>query len=522
MSEPGGAGEFAELAQFALDERSVRLLKARYCEENQVVILGVVDARGSGPVTVGMLDPDPALVAEISRFLSRPVRPVRLNAWEIRRALDVGYGREEAVARDGGLSLRLGPVEELTFDPAAPIPLLIDEILGRAVELGASDVHVESYEGDVDVRLRLDGVLRQVATALSRDNIHAAIARLKVLADLDVAERRKAQDGRIRAVFADRAGRERPVDFRLSVVPGPAGEDAVLRVLDSGRPAVGLTELGFPDAMLATFERMIASPEGLILVTGPTGSGKTTTLYAALHRINTPANKILTVEDPIEYFFPKVNQKQVSPAMGFADYARAFMRQNPDVILIGEIRDEQTADVALRAAQTGHLVFSTLHTNDAVRTLARLEVLGVDRNLIAGTLLGALSQRLLRRLCPHCRAEAPAEESEAERLGLAPGGTWFRARGCDACAGTGYRGRIGCFELFRMDEEIADLITTGAPVHRVRQAAIQKGMPTLLGDALAKAEAGETSLAEILRAVPYRLLEGERGMGGVDARRGQE
>ena len=517
MPGPGGAGEFAELARFEIDERSVRLLRARYCEENQVVVLGVVDPLGTDPVTVGMLDPAPARVAEVARHLGRSVRPVQLNAWEIRRALDVGHGREAAVGREGGLSLRLGPVRDFTFDPEAPVPLLIDEILGRAVALGASDVHVESYEQDVDVRLRLDGVLHQVATGLSRDNVQAAVARLKVLADLDVAERRKAQDGRIRAVYTDRDGRdggdnrERPIDFRLSVVPGPVGEDAVLRVLDSGKPVVGLEALGFPAAARAEFERMIASPEGLILVTGPTGSGKTTTLYAALHRINTATNKILTVEDPIEYFFPKINQKQVTPAMGFADFARSFMRQNPDVILIGEIRDEETAGVALRAAQTGHLVLSTLHTNDAVRTVPRLGVLGVDLNLLAGTLLGALAQRLLRRLCPHCRYEAPAAEGEATRLGISPGGAWFRARGCEACAGTGHRGRIGCFELFRMDEELAEILAAGAPIHRLRQEAIARGMQSLLADALAKARAGEVSLAEILRAVPYRILEAERG-----------
>ena len=261
--------------------------------------------------------------------------------------------------------------------------------------------------------------------------------------------------------------------------------------------------------MRSTLERLIASPEGMLLVTGPTGSGKTTTLYAAIHHINTPENKILTAEDPIEYYFPKTNQKQVSEQMSFADYARAFLRQNPDVILIGEVRDEETADAAVRAAQTGHLVLSTLHTGDAVLTVARLRTLGIDPPLIAGCLLGSLSQRLLRRLCEHCRAEAAPDENEARRLGLNPGDRGFcRPVGCEACAGTGFRGRLGIYELFVPDEELADQIAHGEPANRLRAAARDRGMRTLLDDALAKARAGLVPLSEILRAVPYRMLEG--------------
>src|SRR3954451_6027776 len=285
-----------------------------------------------------------SLVREISERLGRPVRPVPLNDWEIRRAIDLGWG-EAGPGIDAG-SLLLRPVPAFTFAAGAPVPELLDEIIGRAVELGASDIHIESYDQDVDVRFRIDGALRQIATALACDNVTAVIARLKVLGGLDIAERRRAQDGRIQAV--DRGGepsgtrKPRAVDFRLSVVPGPFGEDAVLRILDSAAP-LALDRLGLDDAMRSTLERLIASPEGMLLVTGPTGSGKTTTLYAALHHINTPENKILTAEDPIEYYFPKTNQKQVSEQMSFADYARAFLRQNPDVILIGEVRDEETS-----------------------------------------------------------------------------------------------------------------------------------------------------------------------------------
>jgi type II secretory ATPase GspE/PulE/Tfp pilus assembly ATPase PilB-like protein len=509
---------FFELAQMEVDGASVQLLDRDYCHAKKVVVLGKVDPNGHDPVTVGMLPPIRRIfVREISKALGRPVRPVPLNDWEIRRALSLGWG-EAGPGLDGG-ALLLRPVRAFTFASGASVPDLLDEILGRAVELGASDVHIESYENDVDVRFRIDGALRQVATSLARDNVQAVLARLKVLAGLDIAEKRRAQDGRVQAVYREHrrenrqedrrdGDRERTVDFRLSVMPGPFGEDAVLRILDSAAP-LSLDRLGLAGDMRATLERLIESPEGMLLVTGPTGSGKTTTLYAAIHHINRPDNKILTAEDPIEYYFPKTNQKQVSEQMSFAAYARAFLRQNPDVILIGEVRDEETADAAVRAAQTGHLVLSTLHTTDAVRTVSRLLTLGVDANLVAGCLLGTVSQRLLRRLCEHCRTEAAPEESEVRRLNLAAAGErFFRAAGCAACAGTGFRGRVGIYELFVPDEELADRIAHSEPVHRLRALARNKGMRTLLDDALAKARAGLIPLSEIVRAVPYRILEG--------------
>jgi type II secretory ATPase GspE/PulE/Tfp pilus assembly ATPase PilB-like protein len=509
-SAPEGPAElFNELAQHEVDERSVRILDHDLCLERRVVVLGKVDPHGSDPVKVGMLPPvKRSLVREISERLGRPVRPVPLNDWEIRRAIDLGWG-EAGPGIDAG-SLLLHAVPAFTFAIETPVPELLDEILGRAVELGASDIHIESYDQDVDVRFRVDGILRQVATALARDNIQSVLARLKILGGLDIAEHRRAQDGRIQAVYRER-GQDRSIsrgiDFRLSIVPGPFGEDAVLRILDSAAP-LALDRLGFDPGMRSTFERLITSPEGMLLVTGPTGSGKTTTLYAAIHHINTPENKILTAEDPIEYYFPKTNQKQVSEQMSFAGYARAFLRQNPDVILIGEVRDEETADAAVRAAQTGHLVLSTLHTGDAVLTISRLHTLGIEPSLIAGCFLGALSQRLLRRLCEHCRVEAAPDENETERLRLTESDRhFFQPEGCDACAGTGFRGRLGVYELFVPDEDMADLIAHGEPPNRLRAAARERGMRSLLDDALAKARAGLVPLSEILRAVPYRILE---------------
>jgi general secretion pathway protein E/type IV pilus assembly protein PilB len=496
---------FYELSQFDLHPPSVKLLGYQYCLRHSVVVLGKVDPAAKVPVTVGMLDPSHELIVnEVSSVLDRPVRPIRLNAYEIRRAVDIGYGRVDQ--GESEYRLALAPVQKLDFDPSTPITAVLNQILAQAVHLGASDVHIETYEDDVDVRYRIDGVLHQANTPLSRENITEAISRLKILGGLDIAERRVAQDGRVMATF-DREGRRRPIDFRLSVVPGPFGEDAVMRILDSSAPLIQLPELGMQEDTLRLLVRLIENPEGLILVTGPTGSGKTTTLYSILHRINRPEIKVLTAEDPIEYHFVKMCQKQVSEQMGFAAYARSFMRQNPDVILIGEIRDEETADVAMRAAQTGHLVFSTLHTGESVRTVTRLRTLGVDETLISNTLLGALAQRLVRQICPACKVECPPTADEAERLGLPAGTPMWAGRGCPECAGTGFRGRTGIYELFLPDEEMADMIANQEPVHRIRRRALEKGMRTLVDDALDKATAGVTSLREILRTVPFRIIE---------------
>lgn len=318
-----------------------------------------------------------SLVSDVERALERKVRPVFLNAFEIERAVVIGYGGSPPQVH--GYQLSLYPTDKFTFSLDVDTSSLLDEILGYAIHRGASDIHLESYDGDADVRLRVAGTLIPVRTPFSPSNAPQLVARIKVLSGLDVTERRRAQDGRLRTLIRDETGRERSVDFRVSVLPGPFGEDAVLRVLDSDSPVVGLEGLGFAPDVLEQFAALVSNPEGLVLVTGPTSSGKTTTLYAAIGTLNSHENKVLTVEDPIEYHFLKINQKQVSRHMSFADYTRAFMRQNPAVILVGEVRDQETAEAAVRAAQTGHLVLSSLHTSDSTRTVSRLDMLGVDR-----------------------------------------------------------------------------------------------------------------------------------------------
>lgn len=285
----------------------------------------------------------------------------------------------------------------------------------------------------------------------------------------------------------------------------------MLRVLDGGARVVDLQALGFDETLLARFVRVVENPEGLVLVTGPTGSGKTSTIYAALQRVRTEEKKVLTVEDPIEYRFPKTNQKQVSSSMGFADYAKSFLRQNPDVIVIGEVRDPETAGVAARAAQTGHLVLTTVHTIDAVRAISRLRALEVSEDVLAGCLLATLSQRLVRTICGACREEAAPTDEERALLLLPPDDRrFFVGRGCAACGGSGYKGRTGVFELFVVDDELAEMIAKDEPALRVRERAVGKGMRTLATDALEKARAGRTTLREIARVVPYRMLASER------------
>jgi general secretion pathway protein E len=498
---------FTELSQFTVHGDSVKLLDYDYCQENHVVVLDWVDTARADPVTVGLLDPaDEGLIGEVRQRLNgRQIRPVRLNAFEIQRALDEGYGRGEPVGAE--VFLRLKGLDEVSFAPDQKVSSLLNQVLGHAVKLEASDVHFETYQDDVDVRFRIDGMLRQINTPLNVENMRAVVVRLKVLADLDITETRRAQDGRVSSVFDG----ERKVFFRVSVIPGPHGEDAVLRILDHSGSRISLQALGMAEGPREAFADQVEhNTEGLVLVTGPTGSGKTTTLYSLVDRINDETNKLLTVEDPVERLFAKVNQKQVTAQMGFADYARAFLRQSPDVILIGEIRDNETAEVALRAAHTGHLVISSLHTSNSVQAVARLQLLGGDLSTIADCLLCSMAQRLLRKLCPECRREAAPSPGAARLLGdLA--GTYYEAAGCDACGGVGYYERTGVFELFLVDYELEAAIDRGDPLGTLRSMARSKGMVTLLEDALDKASAGITSLDEVIRVLSTRsLAEGRR------------
>ncbi len=383
----------------------------------------------------------------------------------------------------------------------APVIRLVNMLISRAIEGRASDVHIEPFEKDLKVRYRIDGILHDVESPPKKLKA-AVISRIKIMAKLNIAERRIPQDGRIKLKVL---GKE--VDLRVSTLPTMYGESVVMRILDkSNNTLYDITRLGFPRDSLDSMEYLISRPHGIFLVTGPTGSGKTTTLYSALHRINQPDKKIITVEDPVEYQMDGINQLQVNPQIGltFAAGLRHIVRQDPDVIMIGEIRDLETAEIAIRSALTGHLVFSTLHTNDAAGTIARLIDMGAEDYLIASSVIGILAQRLVRVICPECKRPAPPDTAMLEELGLA--GTRqarelqvFEGQGCARCGETGYVGRIGIYELLLMNDELRDLTTQKADSNTIKQAAIRHGMRTLRQDGWLKVMSGVTSISEVLR-----------------------
>ena len=405
---------------------------------------------------------------------------------------DVSFDLEEHAGRGGPRDLLEDTIE-------APVIRLVNQLLRRAVNSNASDLHIEPHEEGLRARLRVDGMLK---TTLDRADVpvRRVVSRLKVMAGLDIAETRLPQDGHIALRLGGRS-----IDVRVSTLPGNYGERVVLRVLDRSSGLMPLEALGLAQSQIATLERLSARPNGVLLATGPTGSGKTTTLYSLLHLANSEERNIVTVEDPIEYDLPGVSQSQINNDIGmtFASGLRATLRQDPDVILVGEIRDNETAAVAAQAALTGHLVFSSLHANGSVATIVRLRDLQVDDFLIAATLRGVVAQRLLRRLCPECRrprASGAADADLFQRAGVVTPERLCEPVGCEQCAQTGYRGRIGVFEIVEIDEAISAAIGEGAGEQRLRELSLAPEN-TLLGQGLARVRDGETSLAEAVRVV---------------------
>ena len=392
---------------------------------------------------------------------------------------------------------------------ASPVVALVDRILLQAMSVNASDIHVEPQQKGLRLRYRQDGVLQQYVEPLPSRLIPAVTSRFKILADLDIAERRQAQDGRIRRRY-----RERVVDFRVNTLPSRFGEKVCLRLLDSSATQLGLDKLISNPVTLDLVRELGSKPFGMILVTGPTGSGKSTTLYSLLAERNDPGINISTVEDPIEYTLPGITQCQVNREKGF-DFAtalRAFMRQDPDVLLVGETRDLETAKTAIEAALTGHLVLSTLHANDAPSTIARLDEMGVEPFMVSAALIGIVSQRLMRRVCSSCRVPYTPDEQELGRFGLMASResevTFFKAhhhdghgQACPQCKGSGYRGRVGVYEVLRMNEELSTAVSSGASTDVIRQLALESGMLTLLGYSLDLVRQGHTTLEEVGRMI---------------------
>ena len=390
-------------------------------------------------------------------------------------------------------------VRDLANQP--PVVRFVNLLVRDAYDVAASDIHLEATRSGLAARFRIDGVLVPAPEPPSHLH-HAVISRVKLLAELDIAERRRPQDGRIRVRMESRE-----LDLRVSTVPTMHGESVVLRLLDHGGRPVSLDELGMAPAILRGVEQLAARPHGMCLVTGPTGSGKTTTLYAALQRRDAAAEKVITVEDPIEYQLEGITQMPVHRQAGvtFAGALRAILRQDPDVVMIGEMRDQETAEIAIQAAMTGHLVFSTLHTNDAISAIPRLLDLGVPEYLVAATLEGVLAQRLVRRICDACREEyTPAPESLSDIDKVAVDGIPFvRGAGCPECRGTGFRGRLGIFELFVVTDELRDAIAARAPRSALRALALDAGLVPLATDGWKKAGAGLTTVEEVARVVQH-------------------
>jgi general secretion pathway protein E len=467
-----------------------------------------------GVLTLAMTDPlDYATLDSIGQTAGHEVASVLGAESEIMDAIERLYGSAASTLGriiegidDGdidGLTDEIEDIEQLKdLASEAPVIRLVNLIISKAVENRASDVHIEPFEKDLKVRYRIDGILHDVESPPKKLKA-AVISRVKIMAKLNIAERRLPQDGRIKLKVLGK-----DIDLRVSTIPTMYGESVVMRILDKSNTALyDITSLGFPPDSLKTFQAMIRRPHGMILVTGPTGSGKTTTLYSALDSINQPDKKIITIEDPIEYQMDGVNQIHVNTQIGlsFAAGLRHIVRQDPDVIMVGEIRDLETAEISIRAALTGHLVFSTLHTNDAPSAITRLVDMGAEDYLIASSLLGVMAQRLVRVICPHCKAETHPVPEVLDEIGFRRGydqerpDRFHEGQGCDRCGQTGFIGRVGIYELMVMTDDLRKLTVAKSDSSQIRKKAAELGMRNLRDDGWLKVRQGVTSISEVLR-----------------------
>jgi len=495
--------EFFRLSDLLLSREVLGLVREELARRHRVIPI----RRGDAGLVLGMVDPlDVIAIDDVRRATGMAIRPAVITSDDFFRALGqygTAAGSVERIL--GELSASPAVLEEESVESLrlvaeqAPVVRLVDQVIRQAVRRHASDIHIEPQEDRLRIRYRVDGVLHGVMSPPR--HVHPAlISRIKIMARLNIAERRLPQDGRLAMRIDDRE-----IDVRVSTIPTIWGEKAVLRILDKSSAFMGIERLGLRSEEFPRFEKIIGKPHGIILLTGPTGSGKTTTLYAVLSRLNRGDVNITTIEDPVEYQLPGVNQVQINPKAGvtFATGLRSFLRQDPDIIMVGEIRDEETARIAIHAALTGHLVLSTLHTNDAPGAITRLVDMGIEPFLVASSLVGVVAQRLVRVLCRRCR-QAYVPEGEALRsAGLEQGEppVLYRPVGCDFCHGTGYRGRTGIFEIMVIDDTLKDLIVRRASSSEIKQAALAGGMRTLWDAGMARVLDGTTALEEIFRVV---------------------
>ncbi len=493
--------KYVDLGQYSPQPEATQRVQENFARQKRIVPISFVGKA----LVVAMANPLDVLALDELRHLAKgPVEVVGATESQVQKALDRAYGAgmgwnevvEESlrhVARKAGEALG---ESEVAQEP--PIIRLLDNLIFRAVQDGATDIHVEPEEKLVRNRFRVDGLLRY-GPHLPKELQGAVTARIKVMANLDIAENRLPQDGRI---SFNSGGRE--VDLRVSTFPTTHGENLVLRILDRSKLVLGLEQLGFAPDQLTNFKRLLMHPNGIILASGPTGSGKTTTLYSGLTYLNSEERNIMTIEDPVEYGIPGIRQSQVNVKAGltFGAGLRSILRQDPDVIMVGEMRDEETVEIAIRAALTGHLVFSTLHTNDAAGAIPRLTDMGAAPFLVSSALLLVVAQRLVRVICTNCKEEAPPDPVVIRRLGLqAKEGELkvFQGKGCDKCDQTGYRGRLGIYEMLIVTPELTPLILERADAGAIRRAARAQGMRTMVEDGIRKAIRGLTTLEEVAR-----------------------
>ncbi len=490
-----------DLTDLKIDQEILALVPGDYALKHQVLPVGIES--NILIVAIGGIDSLRA-VDDLGILLNRPVRAVQANSQLIRDRIEERFLEgilSQLPGDEGGLSevddsTDLADLQKMAGETA--VVQMVNLMFAQAVRDGASDIHIEPYEREVKVRYRIDGLLHEMLRPPKR--MHPAlVSRLKILGEMNIAERRLPQDGRIKLAIAGRS-----VDVRVSIVPTVFGERAVMRILDKGTAMLGLEELGMQPDTLEKFRKVIKMPYGIVLATGPTGSGKSTSLYAALQEIYSPGTNILTIEDPVEYQVPGIGQVQVRPQIGltFASGLRSFLRQDPDIIMVGEIRDHETAEIAIHAALTGHLVFSTLHTNDAPGALTRLLDMGVEPYLAASSVVGVVAQRLLRRNCPDCSKPFDYDADALASVGISPSevGNFRKGLGCDKCQGTGFRGRQGVYELLLVDEQTRHLTVERAPASAIKDHAIShQGMRTLLGDGRLHVLSGRTTPEEVLR-----------------------
>jgi type IV pilus assembly protein PilB len=503
--------EYIELEGKEIPQTVIEMIPESVARENTVVPL----ALNEEVLSVVVSDPLDFEVLEKLRFiLAREIEVVVSSKDEIQATINRHYGQSETESVDSMLSEFTETAIDFTATQASeaaivedeedsPIIKLVNLIISEAVNMRASDIHVEPFEDRIRIRYRIDGKLVE-RDSPPRRLLGALTSRIKIMGRIDIAEKRRPQDGRIKTRIA---GLE--YDLRVSFLPSNHGQACVMRILDRANIRVGIRNLGFSDQNYKTFQNIIRRPNGIFLVTGPTGSGKTTTLYSALGELNRPDRKIITAEDPVEYMLPGINQVQVNHAIGFdfSKIIKAMLRQAPNVILVGEIRDTETANMAIQASLTGHLVFSTLHTNDAPSSITRLIDMGVQPFLVASSVMAVMAQRLVRVVCPKCKQQYTPSADEIEQFDITPEqlekATFTRGRGCNSCQHTGYRGRKAVFELMVMNAAIRDMTFRSEPSQNIRRQARLFGMKTLVEDAFDKAMEGITTLAEV-----YKLEKG--------------